>query len=114
MAFLQGRPADQRRAKGLDFLGLIMRKTRIDQFPCLFKCMGRRFCAVGVGLGLLLLPTAAQGGGSSFYDSWAGEVGGGPDSAWGAENATDPNNGKVHYDNTTPSEATAARPTTLE
>ena len=41
-----------------------------------------------------------------FYDSWAGEVGGGPDSAWGVENLTDPNNGNVHYTNVTPSQST--------
>jgi beta-glucanase (GH16 family) len=38
----------------------------------------------------------------------------GPGPAWGVENATDPNNGKVHYYNTTPSQATTARPTTLQ
>ena len=78
--------------------------------------------AVGFGLGLLLLTTVfpateAQGStiaGSMFYDSWAGEVGGGPDSAWGVENLTDPNNGNVHYTNVTPSESAASNPTTLQ
>ena len=49
-----------------------------------------------------------------FYDSWAGEVGGGPDSAWGVENLTDPNNGNVHYTNITPSQSSASNPTTLQ
>ena len=31
-----------------------------------------------------------------------------------SENATDPNNGNVHYYNTTPSQTTTARPTTLQ
>ncbi len=49
-----------------------------------------------------------------FYDSWAGEVGEGPDSAWGVENLTDPNNGNVHYTNVTPSQSSASNPTTLQ
>jgi beta-glucanase (GH16 family) len=35
-------------------------------------------------------------------------------SAWGAENATDPNNGNVHYTNTQPAQATASNPATLQ
>jgi beta-glucanase (GH16 family) len=70
-----------------------------------------------VGFGLLLLsaswPAVAHAG-SMFYDSWAGEVGKGPDSAWGVENLSDPNNGKVHYTNVTPSQSSASNPTTLQ
>jgi beta-glucanase (GH16 family) len=62
---------------------------------------------------VFLTTTAAAQTGSMFYDSWAGEVGGGPDSAWGVENLTDPNNGNVHYTNITPSESSASNPTTL-
>jgi beta-glucanase (GH16 family) len=49
-----------------------------------------------------------------FYDSWAGEVGQGPDSAWGVENLNDPNNGNVHYTNITPSQSSAMNPATLQ
>ena len=73
------------------------------------RCVGGLVCAAVLGLA-----AAASGNGSAFYENWAGEVGGGPDLAWGAENATDPNNSNVHYYNTTPAEATAAHPTTLE
>ena len=68
----------------------------------------------GLGLGLLFFATPANGQGSSFYDSWAGQVGSGPDSAWGVENLTDPNNGNVHYTNITPSQSNASNPTTLQ
>lgn len=53
-------------------------------------------------------------GGSVFFDDWSSEVGKGPDSAWGAENATDPNNSAVHYTNVTPANATAANPSTIQ
>src|SRR5271165_768923 len=76
--------------------------------------MKGQFCTIGLGLGLLFLATSAFGQGSSFYDDWAGEVGAGPDSAWGVENATDPNNGNVHYTNITPSQSSASNPTTLQ
>ena len=82
-----------------------------------FHHLSRPLRAVGFGLGFLLLtmgwPVGAQGG-SMFYDSWAGEVGSGPDSAWGVENLTDPNNGNVHYTNVTPSQSSASNPTTLQ
>ena len=94
-------------------LKFILGGMRIHRLPCTLTRMARPLRTVGFGLGFLFLTTAAQGG-SMFYDSWAGEVGEGPDSAWGFENATDPNNGNVHYYNTTPAEATAARPTTLQ
>jgi beta-glucanase (GH16 family) len=76
-------------------------------------CLGIIVGAVAAGA----VPAAAQDAdptGFYFYDSWAGQVGSGPDSAWGTENATDPNNGNVHYYNTTPTQATASRPTTLQ
>jgi beta-glucanase (GH16 family) len=53
-------------------------------------------------------------GSATFFEDWAGEVGQGPDSAWGAENATDPNNSAVHYTNVTPAHATAANPSTIQ
>lgn len=57
---------------------------------------------------------ACHAHGSVFFDNWAGRVGNGPGSAWGAENATDPNNGAVHYTNVTPANATAANPSTIQ
>jgi hypothetical protein len=53
-------------------------------------------------------------GGSTFFDDWAGEVGQGPDSAWGAFNANDPNNPAVEYTNVTPAQATASNPSTIQ
>jgi beta-glucanase (GH16 family) len=63
---------------------------------------------------LSVLATAPARAAYYFYDDWAGRVGLGPGSAWGVENATDPNNPAVHYYNTTPSQSTTARPTTLQ
>jgi beta-glucanase (GH16 family) len=69
---------------------------------------------VAMAIGLLLLAAAPAQAAYFFYDDWAGRVGLGPGSAWGVENATDPNNGHVHYYNTTPSQSTTARSTTLQ
>ena len=74
-----------------------------------------RFVVFAVTAGLLAaimgwFATSANGQGSSFYDSWAGQVGSGPDSAWGIENTTDPNNGNVYYTNTTPSQSSRIEP----
>ena len=91
-----------------------MERLPLDRLPLLAKRTGGMLCAIGLGLGLLFFATPANGQGSSFYDSWAGQVGGGPDSAWGVENLTDPNNGNVHYTNITPSESSASNPTTLQ
>jgi beta-glucanase (GH16 family) len=49
-----------------------------------------------------------------FGDEFNEAVGGGPSSAWGAENATDPNNSAVHYTNTLPANATANNPATMQ
>jgi beta-glucanase (GH16 family) len=50
----------------------------------------------------------------TFDDEFNGTVGSGPSSAWGAGNATDPNNSAVIYTNTTPAKATASNPATLQ
>jgi beta-glucanase (GH16 family) len=50
----------------------------------------------------------------TFDDEFNGTVGSGPSSAWGVGNATDPNNSKVNYTNTTPAQATTSNPTTLQ
>ena len=72
-------------------------------------------CAGALALTLAALPSPVYGVGSSYFENWAGEVGSGPDSAWGAENATDPNNGAVHYTNNTPAmAATNHNPVTLQ
>ena len=40
-------------------------------------------------------------------------MGSGPSSAWGPENATDPNNNAVIYSNTLPGQATQSHPATM-
>src|ERR1700722_20995621 len=50
----------------------------------------------------------------AFDDEFNETLGGGPSSAWGAENATDPNNGAVHYTNTLPAQATKNNPATMQ
>ncbi|MGD0140446.1 MAG: family 16 glycosylhydrolase [Tepidisphaeraceae bacterium] len=49
-----------------------------------------------------------------FDTQFTGTVGSGPPSAWGPENATDPNNSLVHYTNTTAANATQDNPVTME
>ncbi len=83
---------------------------------CTSAIIARLLVWAGFTLGVLLATSSSAWAqtGSMFYDSWAGEVGGGPDSAWGVENLTDPNNGNVHYTNITPSQSSASNPTTLQ
>jgi beta-glucanase (GH16 family) len=49
-----------------------------------------------------------------FDTQFTGTVGSGPSSAWGPENATDPNNSLVHYTNTTAANATVDNPVTMQ
>ena len=70
------------------------------------------FCLAAVVVAITHSPAFA---GSSFFDDWSSSaVGAGPDSAWGVENAQDPNNHSVNYYNTLPSQATTSRLTTLQ
>jgi beta-glucanase (GH16 family) len=49
-----------------------------------------------------------------FDDEFNGAVGSGPSSAWGPENAQDPNNTAVYYTNTLPANATKNNPATMQ
>jgi beta-glucanase (GH16 family) len=79
--------------------------------------------SVTVGTTYFYWVVASNGSSTSPYSTVASATGGtlvfddtfgsdGVSSAWGAFNATDPNNGSVIYTNTTPSEATSSNPTT--
>jgi beta-glucanase (GH16 family) len=81
--------------------------------------------SVTVGTTYFYWVVASNSSGGSSYSTIASATGGtlvwddtfgvdGVSSAWGVENATDPNNHNVIYTNTTPDESSPSNPTTLQ